>query len=250
MASEIKGNFSEKNNQVLFGISQLQKTEKELYANLELPNLSSIEKQRIINQINELSQMRMDMYSNLQYLYSSYQQNVNNLDTTSDIQIKEINAMEDELNQLKIHLNSIDQMKIDKLRTVEINNYYAKRYNAYKNIMFVISLSCIPILLLTILSNKTIIPSNVYGLLVSLIVVIASYLIFKQYLDISNRDNINWDSYSWYFNKNDAPNPGDADDEGDLVEEEGEGGDLCIGSACCQEGTIYDSNLNICVPIS
>ena len=250
MASEIKSNFSEKNQQVLFGISQLQKTEKELYANLELPNLSSIEKQRIINQINELSQMRMDMYSNLQYLYSSYQQNVNNLDTTSDIQIKEINAMEDELNQLKIHLNSIDQMKIDKLRTVEINNYYAKRYNAYKNIMFVISLSCIPILLLTILSNKTIIPTNVYGLLVSLIVVIASYLIFKQYLDISNRDNINWDSYSWYFNKNDAPNPGDADDEGDLVEEEGEGGDLCIGSACCQEGTIYDSNLNICVPIS
>ena len=47
MASEIKGNFSEKNNQVLFGISQLQKTEKELYANLELPNLSSIEKQNI-----------------------------------------------------------------------------------------------------------------------------------------------------------------------------------------------------------
>ena len=250
MASEIKGNFSEKNNQVLFGISQLQKTEKELYANLELPNLSSIEKQRIINQINELSQMRMDMYSNLQHLYSSYQQNVNNLDTISDIQIKEIDAMEDELNQLKIHLNSIDQMKIDKLRTVEINNYYAKRYNAYKNIMFVISLSCIPILLLTILSNKTIIPSNVYGLLVSLIVVIASYLIFKQYLDISNRDNINWDSYSWYFDKNAAPNPGDADDEGVLVEDEGEGGDLCIGSACCQEGTIYDSNLNICVPIS
>jgi hypothetical protein len=250
MASEIKGNFSEKNNQVLFGISQLQKTEKELYANLELPNLSSIEKQRIINQINELSQMRMDMYSNLQNLYSSYQQNVNNLDTTSDIQIKEIDSMEDELNQLKIHLNSIDQMKIDKLRTVEINNYYAKRYNAYKNIMFVISLSCIPILLLTILSNKTIIPSNVYGLLVSLIVVISSYLIFKQYLDISNRDNINWDSYSWYFNKNDAPDPGDTDAEEVLDEDGEEDEDLCVGSACCQEGTIYDSNLNMCVPIS
>jgi len=250
MASEIKGNFSEKNNQVLFGISQLQKTEKELYANLELPNLSSIEKQRIINQINELSQMRIDMYSNLQNLYSSYQRNVNNLDTTLDIQIKAIDTMEDELNQDKIYLNSIDQMKIDKLRTVEINNYYARRYNAYKNIMFVISLSCIPILLLTILSNKTIIPSNVYGLLVSLIVVISSYFIFKQYLDISNRDNINWDSYSWYFNKSDAPKPGETDNEGELDEDEGEEGDLCIGSACCQEGTIYDSNLNICVPIS
>lgn len=253
MASEIKSNFSEKNQQVLFGISQLQKTEKELYANLALPNLSSIEKQRIINQINELSQMRMDMYSNLQNLYSSYQQNVNNLDTTLDVQMKAIDNMEDELNQVKIHLNSIDQMKIDKLRTVEINNYYAKRYNSYKNIMFVISLSCIPILLLTILSNKTIIPSNVYGLLVSLIVVISSYLIFKQYLDISNRDNINWDSYSWYFDKNNAPDPGDADDEEVLDEdgeEDGKEEDLCVGSACCQEGTTYDSILNVCVPIS
>ena len=82
MTGEIKMNFSEKNNQVLFGISQLQRTERELYANLAVPNLSSSEKQKIINQINELSQMRMDMYSNLQNLYSSYQTNVHNLDTT------------------------------------------------------------------------------------------------------------------------------------------------------------------------
>lgn len=251
MASEIKSNFSEKNQQVLFGISQLQKTEKELYANLALPNLSSIEKQRIINQINELSQMRMDMYSNLQNLYSSYQQNVNNLDTTLDVQMKAIDTMEDELNQVKIHLNSIDQMKMDKLRTVEINNYYAKRYNAYKNIMFVISLSCIPILLLTILNNKTIIPSNIYGLLVSFIVVISSYFMFKQYLDISNRDNINWDSYSWYFDKTNAPKPGETNNEEELYkEEDGKEEDLCVGSACCQEGTTYDSILNVCVPIS
>jgi hypothetical protein len=249
MTGEIKTNFSEKNNQVLFAISQLQRTERELYANLALPNLSSSEKEKIINQINELSQMRMDMYSNLQNLYSSYQTNVNNLDTTLDVQMRAIDSMEDELNQVKIHLNSIDQMKMDKLRTVEINNYYAKRYNAYKNIMFVISLSCIPILLLTILSNKTIIPSNVYGLLVSLIVVISSYLIFKQYLDISNRDNINWDSYSWYFDKSNAPKPGES--SSDAPPDDGENEDeLCVGSACCQEGTTYDANLNICVPNS
>ena len=249
MTGEIKTNFSEKNNQVLFGISQLQRTERELYANLAVPNLSSSEKQKIINQINELSQMRMDMYSNLQNLYSSYQTNVHNLDTTLDMQIRAIDTMEDELNQVKIHLNSIDQMKMDKLRTVEINNYYAKRYNAYKNIMFVISLSCIPILLLTILSNKTIIPSNVYGLLVSLIVVISSYLIFKQYLDISNRDNINWDSYSWYFDKSKAPKPGESSSDAPPDEEENED-ELCVGSACCQVGTTYDANLNVCVPNS
>lgn len=249
-----KNIFSEKNQQVLSGISQLQKTEKELYANLALPNLSSSEKQRIISQINELSQMRMDMYANLQNLYSSYQSNVDNLDVTLKTQVGAIDIMEDELNQVKIHLNSIDQMKIDKLRTVEINNYYAKRYNAYKNIMFLISLTCIPILLLTILNNKTIIPSNIYGLLISLIIVVSGYLIFKQYLDISNRDNINWDSYSWYFQKSSAPKVDETSNENaetppEEEEEENNNNELCVGSSCCQNGTIYDTNLNICVPI-
>jgi hypothetical protein len=252
MPSEIENNFSERNNQVLSGILQLQKTEKQLYVNLAIPNLSSDEKQKIINQINELSQMRMDMYSNLKNLYSSYQTNAEHLNAATDIQLKSIDAMEDELNQVKIHLNEIDQMKVDKLRTVEINNYYAKRYNAYKNIMFVVSISCIPILLLTILNNNTVIPSNVYGLLVSLITVVASYFIFKQYLDISNRDSMNWDSYSWYFNKDDAPKPGESNDE-DEYEDEDDADDeneLCVGSDCCKIGTMYDDNSNSCVLIS
>lgn len=252
MPSRIENDFSERNQQVLSGISQLQQTERELYANLEIPNLSVEERQRIINQINELSQMRIDMYSNLRNLYSSYQSNVSNLDTAVNTQIETIDLMEDELNQVKIHLNAIDQMKVDKLRTVEINNYYAKRYNAYKNIMFVISISCIPILLLTILSNNAVIPSNIYGLLVSLIAVIASYFIFKQYLDISNRDNINWDSYSWYFDKSNAPKPGESSSQGTTsseVYDDTTTGEVepCVGSACCQSGTTYDASLNSCV---
>ena len=250
MPSEIENIFSERNEHILSAIAQLHQTEKDLYANLAIPNLSTSERERIITQINELSQMRMDMYLNLQNLYSSYQTTANNLNSTINLQMKSIDAMEDELNQVKIHLNAIDQMKIDKLRTVEINNYYAKRYNAYKNIMFVISISCIPILLLTILNNNTVIPANVYGLLISLIVVIASYFIFKQYLDISNRDDINWDSYSWYFNKNDAPKPGESNGEDVQDEDQSEETELCVGSACCQTGTTYNESLNICVPIS
>jgi len=254
MPSQIGNLFSEKNEQVLSAIHQLQKTEKELYVNLAIPNLSDAEKQRIINQINELSQMRIDMYKNLQNLYSTYETNSQNLDTILNTQINAIDAMEDELNQVKIQLNEIDQMKIDKLRTVEINNYYAKRYSSYKNIMFLISISCIPILLLSILNNNAVIPSNIYGLLVSLIIVVASYLIFRQYLDISNRDNINWDSYSWYFNKKDAPKPSDSssDDNNNNDNENNDGEeeeDICVGSACCQLGTKYDASLNICVPV-
>jgi hypothetical protein len=252
MVVEIKNNFSEKNDQVLSGISQLQQREKELYSILANPNMSSEEKKNIIEQINELSQMRINMYLNLQNMYSSYHSNASNLSSSLDSQVESIDLMEDELNQMKLHLNEIDQMKMDKLRTVTINNYYAKRYNAYKNIMFVISVSCIPILLLTILNNKSVIPSNVYGLMVSLIIIVSTYFIFVQYSDISNRDPNNWDAYSWYFNKSEAPSSTDKsssesspDDEDDDPDD-----DICVGSACCQDGTIYDASLNLCVPVS
>jgi hypothetical protein len=240
-------NFAEKNRQAISNISQLQIKERELYSILEDPNLSVEKRKIMIAEINGLSQMRMDIYSELQNMYSTYQDDVNNLDITIDAQFNSINKMEDELNQSKIYLNSIDQLKIDKLRVTEINNYYAKRYNAYKNIMFVISISCIPILALTILNNNSVIPSSIYQIILMLIVLIASYIIFNQYLDISNRDNLNWDNYSWYFNKDDAPEPGESSGE-DVQDEEDEEQDVCVGSACCAYDYVYDSILNQCVP--
>lgn len=220
-------NFSERNRQAISDISQLQMKERELYSLLEDANLSTERRKIIIDEINGLSQMRMYIYDELQNMYSAYQYNVNNLDLTIDSQFKSINRMEDELNQSKIYLNSVDQLKIDKLRVTEINNYHAKRYNAYKNIMFVISISCIPILVLTILNNNSVIPSFIYQMILGLIVLVASYIIFNQYLDISNRDNLNWDNYSWYFDKNSAPKPeetngtiipdGEGDDEGQEI---------------------------------
>ena len=47
-------NLQERNQQVLDNISQLQTQEKELYTSLDDPNLSSEEKQQIINKINEI----------------------------------------------------------------------------------------------------------------------------------------------------------------------------------------------------
>ena len=249
MATEVKNDFLEKNEQVLYGISQLQQREKELYNNLEGQNLTEQERKNIIQKINELSQMRMDMYSNLQNMYSLYQTNANNLSDSINIRRTSVDMMENELNQLKTHLNEIDQMKLNKLRTVEINNYYAKRYNAYKNIMFIISITCIPIILLTMLNNNQVIPSNIYGLLISFIVVIGSYFIFTQYLDISNRDSINWDSYSWYFKKSSAPEPDTSESTENIPDyDEEEPKPLCVGSSCCQTGTTYDESLNVCVP--
>ena len=97
MATEVKNDFLEKNEQVLYGISQLQQREKELYNNLEGQNLTEQERKNIIQKINELSQMRMDMYSNLQNMYSLYQTNANNLSDSINIRRTSVDMMENEL---------------------------------------------------------------------------------------------------------------------------------------------------------
>jgi hypothetical protein len=237
-------NLQERNQQVLNNISQLQTQEKELYTSLDDPNLSSEEKQQIINKINEISQIRLNLYAGLKEMYSYYQQNVSASRSTLGQEITAIDVIENELNQAKIRLNLIQDQKYNKLRLVEINTYYGKRYSAHTQLMKTIVLTCIPLIILAILANKGIVPSNIYRLLAALTIIIGIIILGKQLIDISNRDNMNWDEYNWYFNQAEAPT-------GDGTEPQNPWATpsvTCIGSACCYEGSTYDASQNICLP--
>ena len=156
--------------------------------------------------------------------------------------------LENELNQSKKRINLIEDRKNNKLRLVEINTYFGKRYNAHANLMKTIVIICIPIIILAVLTNNGILPSSIYKLLVVIILVIGSIFIGMQIIDMSNRDDMNWDEYNWYFNKSNAPvdttftgNTSSSDPWTTPTV-------TCIGSACCYNGSTYDSTKNVCVP--
>jgi len=237
-------NLQERNQQVLDNISQLQTQEKELYTSLDDPNLTSEQKQQIINKINEISTIRLNLYSGIQDMYSYYQQNVSSSRSTLGQEMTAIDIIENELNESKKRLNLIQDQKYNKLRLVEINTYYGKRYNAHTNLMKTIVFTCIPLIILAILANKGILPSQLYRVLSAIVIIIAVIILGRQIIDLTNRDNMNWDEYNWYFNPNDAPT-GDgsqATDPWALPTA------TCIGSACCYDGSTYDDIKNICVP--
>lgn len=240
--------LQERNEQVLNNISQLQTQEKKLYASLDNVSLSSEQKSQIIKRINEISQMRMNLYAGLKDMHSFFQQNVSSSKSTLGQSIAAVNILENELNQSKIRMNLIEDQKQNKLRLVEINTYFGKRYNAHSKLMKTIVLICIPVIILAILANKGILPSNIYKLLVVIILVIGGLLIGLQVIDIANRDEMNWDEYNWYFDRENAPsdsNSGESDSASDPWETPTV---TCIGSACCYDGSTYDSEKNICVP--
>ena len=239
------GSLQERNQQVLTDISQLQDTEKHLYDSLDNVNLSSDQKQQIISKINEVSQMRLNLYANLKDMYSYYQQNVSASRNTLGEQMVAIDIIENELNESKRRLNLLQDQKYNKLRMVEINTYYGNRYGAHKNVMKTIVILCIPIIILAFLSNKGILPSRITALLISIVVIVGVILIGYQLLDISNRDNMNWDEYNFYFDKSKAPTD---TTEGTAANPWSSSSIVCVGSACCSEQEVYDADKNVCVP--
>ena len=247
--SKIFDSLQERNKQILNNISQLQKQEKALYSSLDDVSLSQAQKKQIIDRINEISQMRMNLYAGLKDMYSYYQQNVSSSRGTLGQSIAAVDVLENELNESKIKMNLIEDQRYNKLRLVEINTYFGKRYNAHSKLMKTIVLICIPIIVLTFLSNKGILPSNIYGLLIVIVLVIGVVSIGLQLIDMSNRDTMNWDEYNWYFNKNDAPTDMTEGANGSAGSDPWKNISVtCIGDACCYEGSTYDSDKNICVP--
>jgi hypothetical protein len=243
-------NLQEKNEQVLNNISQLQKQEKELYNSLDDVSLTPEQKQQIINKINEISQIRLNLYSSLKNIYSSYKQNISSSRNTLSQSIETIDILENELNQSKLKMNLIENEKNNKLRLVEINTYFGKQYNAHSKLMKTIVFICIPIIILTLLYNNSILPSNIYTLLLVIILVIGVLLIGMQLIDMSNRDDMNWDEYDWYFNKEKAEkNVPYTTNNYEYSNNPWKTPTVtCIGSACCYSGSTYDSVKNVCIP--
>jgi len=240
--------MNERSEQTLTDIQGLQVIEKELYANLEKNNgenvLSPDEKTQIINKINEISQMRINLYATLKNNYSFYQKNVSSVRNTLQEQSQAVNIVEQELNESKKKLHLLEDEKYNKLRLVEINTYYGKSYNAQAAIMKIIVAVCIPVLILAILSNNQIIPKIWYGLLASIVIIIGVVLIGYIMLNLYNRSKTNFDEYEWKFN------PGDIQPSGTTSSNTSSPWSIasitCVGEMCCSDGMYYDTVAEKC----
>lgn len=237
--------LTERRDQIIAHISQLQKMEQDLTNQLNVPGLTDANRISILNKISEISQMRIDLYKIINDMYSYYQDNVTHTRDILRDQLEAIGIIETELNDNTKRYDMLNQQKNNKVKLVQINTYYGKYYNARKQIMVTIVLICVPILILTILGNMGILPSNLYALLIIIVIIIGSISIGYQIIDLSNRDNMNFDEYNWRFNKKLAPsiniNTEKVDPWSPAI------GASCINGACCPQGYNYEANPNKCV---
>lgn len=245
--NNLKG-LGDTHDKTLKTISDLQVLEKQLYSQLE--NASAVlgpdgtsEQQQLINKINNLSDTRIALFNTLNNLYQTSQTNVFNTRNSLSDKIVVSKMVENDLNNLKTNMNELSQVKNNKLRLVEINDYYTKRHRAHSSIMKIIILICAIILVLVILNKKGFIPANVYTILVLVILSFGIFFIMKRLIDVNMRSNMNYDQYNWgkmpAKTYTDYTGPTEPDPSLDL------------GSwSICGEGTKFDTSKKQCLVAS
>jgi len=237
---------------MLKDIQSLQKIEKDLFDTLETNvNLTSDQYNKIINKINSISQMRANLYKTFGNFSNLYKDTLLNSQETLYQQAIAIGIVEKQLNQAKAQLKYLESEKNNKVRLIEINDYFGEKYSEHSILMKYIIFMLIPIIIISFLFNKGFLPRLVFYLLLVIICIIGSIFIITRLLSIWSRDNMNYQEYLWSFNIKNAPSVNaNASSKDPWLSTNLGGIGTCIGSNCCTTGMIYDDNLDKCMHVS
>jgi len=244
---QISNDVQQNNNeQILNDIQSLQTMEKQLFNSLESnPNLSKDQQEKIVEKMNQISNMRLNLYQTIGGINTYYQNVLSLSQGTLTGQTAAISIVENELNQSKKRLAILEAEKNNKIRLVQINDYYGDKYAEHGTLMKIIIFTLVPIIILAILNNKGILPNTIYFILLAIIAVIGGYFFWMRFISIIKRDNMNYQSYNWAFNKESAPSSSTSNEGDDPWKSNNIG--TCVAEACCSDGQTYDESLDKCV---
>ena len=201
-------NVDENNQQILNDIQSLQNIEQSLFTSLENnPSLSLEDQQEIIGKISDISNMRINLYHTLNDVNGFFHSALSNSQGTLQEQSVAIGIVEKELNEAKNKLNLLEQEKNNKIRLIEINNFYGDKYAEQTNLIKLLGYILGSILFLSFLHQRNLLPQSVFIGLVIIIAIIGSYYLILQAVSLWNRDNMNFQEYNWYFDAASAPDP-------------------------------------------
>ena len=238
------------NEEILKDIKSLQTIEQDLFKTLETNPFITLEEQKqILKKINSISQMRVNLYQTLGEVNTVYKDTLVNSHETLRQETYAITIVEKQLNEAKKKLELLEMDKNNKIRLIEINDYYGEKYDEHSTLMKYIIFMLVPIIIISFLFNKGFLPKIIFYILLLIITVVGSIFIINCLLSIWRRHNMNYQEYLWSFNIKNAPTV--IKKSGDNIDpwlSNSLGVGTCIGSTCCTTGMRYDDKLNQCIP--
>jgi hypothetical protein len=242
-------NIQENSQDMINDIQSLQTMEQQLFNSLETnPNLSSEQKAQIIEKIGQLSTMRINLYQTMGGVNTFFQGALSSSQGTLQEQTAAIQIIEEELNQSKSQLAHLREEKNNKLRLVEINNYFGEKYAEHADLMKILIFTLVPIIILAVLYSKEILPKTAYYILIAIVALIGAIFFWKRFISIISRNNMDYQSYDFYFDPSGAVKAvtNGTDVSNNDPWKANAVSSACVGSACCASGVNWDASNNQC----
>jgi hypothetical protein len=173
--------------------------------NSNIANNNTDSNPELTNQILSINDIIRNLHQNQSELYSVYNTMITSTEKSLEEQGYATNIVSTELGNTTMKLGTYDQQKANKLRLIEINDYYSEQYLDRTNIMKSVILVCIPLIILTVLKNKGLINKNLFNWLIIILIVIAGIYLFRLFLKAISHNNMQYQQYDWNFNINAAP---------------------------------------------
>jgi hypothetical protein len=234
------------NQQILDDIQQLQNMEESYLNTLETDtSLTAQEQQAIVEKMNQLSDMRINLYETLSGVNSFFQSALNSSVGTLQEQTDAVKVIEQQLNVSKSYVADLAQEQNNKIRLVQINDYFGEKYADHSSLMKIIIFTLIPIIILIFLKNRGILPNSIYTGLVVVISLIGIVFFGINWLSTISRSSMNYQEFDWFFDPSRAPSATGNTDNPWATTSLNVG--TCVGEECCSTGQTYDTTLNQCI---
>ena len=180
-------------------IKELQDLEQWMFQKLEAANIAKSpnvnDQNDIIKHINELSDLRNNLFGQLGKIYVNLDKNSQIERSALTDQITTTNMMEQQLNNLKDEVGRILETRTNKMRMVEIGEYEYLRYSAHKSAMKTIAFTSLALLVFSILFKNHMLPDIIIKIGIIGTVSIGGVILGKQIWDMVTRDNQNYNRY-------------------------------------------------------
>ena len=240
-------------DKILDDISNLQNLESKLYNTLESSaTTNNPDYDDTIKEINKTTDERNQMFNELNKSFKNKKSYNDYKKSELSDKLSLVQVMEEDLNNKKRMLNSLATNKADKMRMVEINTYYSSKYSAQTEIMKMIIIICVPLLIITILSKKEIIPENIADIVMALVITIGAGIVAVKFYDLTIRNNMNFEEYEWGSDPSSLPATTDTttststqNSSNNLFDNVLNFG--CVGEKCCSKGMYYDVGKEQCL---
>ena len=90
---------------------------------------------------------------------------------------------------------------MNKLRLVQNNTYYSKKYTDQAQLLLTLIILCIILIGIALLRRIEFIPSSIITMMIVLVLFSGIIIVYRKIMDMSLRNNLDYDTYDFPFNK-------------------------------------------------